>query len=326
VTDLGYLRPTSAAEAVALTAADPTARFVAGGTELIPWMRQGLARPATLVDIARLPLQGVERRQDGLRIGALTRLVDVAANREVRRAAPGLARAIELAASPQLRHMATLGGNLLQETRCPVFRAGPGGPCNRRAPGSGCPVRTGDQRSAAILGATEACVATHPSDPAVALVALDARVTVLSPDGERETTVESLLARPPEEGVRLAPGELITAINLPLTEPGWSSDYVKVRDRSSFDFALVSAAASVRMAGGRITAVRLALGGVAPWPWRCRVAEGRLAESRLDQAALRAAFGAELAAAAPLPGNAFKVALAAEAGIRAVLSAAGGVG
>ncbi len=326
MTDLAYLRPTSVAEAVALTAVDATARFLAGGTELIPGMRQGLARPATLVDITRLPLRGVERRDGGLRIGALTRLVDVAADREVRRTAPVLARAIELAASPQLRQMATLGGNLLQETRCPVFRAGPGLPCNRRVPGSGCPVRAGNQRSAAILGATEACVATHPSDPAVALVALDARVTVLSPAGERETTVEALLARPPEQGVRLAPGELITAVDLPLTEPGWASDYVKVRDRASFDFALVSAAASLRMAGGRIRAVRLVLGGVAPWPWRCRVAEGRLAESRLDRGALRAAFDAELAAAAPLPGNEFKVQLAAEAGVRALVSAAGGAG
>lgn len=318
-----YVRPGSAEEALGL-AADPDALVVAGGTEVVSWLGHGLVRANRLVDLGRLPLTAIERRGGELRIGALARLVDVARHAEVRRAAPALVRAIELAASPQLRHMASLGGNLLQETRCPYFRAGTPVPCNRRAPGTGCPVQQGGhQREAAILGANAACVATHPSDPAVALVALDARVAVLGTSGEREVAVETLLSTSPAQGRPLARGELLTAIVIPTggPEPARSA-YFKVRDRAAFDFALVSAAASVEITADRLASVRLALGGVAPAPWRCRLAEAGLAGLRVEREAVRAAVQAELARATPLPGSRFKVRLAVEVATEAVLAAA----
>jgi xanthine dehydrogenase YagS FAD-binding subunit len=313
------------AEAVARGSAAGAA-FLAGGTELLCWMRDGLAAPASLVDIGRLPLGGVDLDDEGgLRIGALARLADLAGHGLVRRAAPCLAQAIESAASPAIRSMSTLGGNLLQRTRCPHFRAGPGVPCNRREPGAGCSARAGDHRAAAILGGSDWCISTHPSDPAVALAALDASIEVLGPAGPRRLDLDQLYRPPaaaPGQETGLAPGELITAIRIP-ARAGAVSSYVKVRDRAAFDFALVSCAAASRVEGGAFQAVRLALGGVASRPWRCRVAEAQLVGGPATPERMAQALGEELAAARPLEGNRFKVELARRVALRALREASG---
>lgn len=315
-----YRRAATVAE-VAAAAAGGDVLLLAGGTEVLPWLRDGLAAPALLLDISRLPLAGITVDPRGsLRIGALTSLADVAADPAVRRRAPLLAQAASLSASPAIRHMGTLAGNLLQRTRCPYFRAGPGVPCNRRLAGSGCPARDGGHRGAAILGGSDACVAVHPSDPAVALVALDAVVEIQGPGGRREVELDRLYRLPgaaPDRDTLLEPGDLVTAVVIPAWPIGERARYLKLRERAGFDFALVACAAVVDE-----TEARIALGGVAPKPWRCRVAEAALAGGPFTPERVRDALRSELAGAAPLPGNDFKVELAVRAGVRALLEAA----
>jgi xanthine dehydrogenase YagS FAD-binding subunit len=301
------------AEAVARVTGSPEAVYVAGGTNLVDHLKLGVATPDVLVDVSRLPLDQVEGLEDGgLRIGTTVRNADLAAHPAVRRGYPVLAQALLAGASGQIRNVATTGGNLLQRTRCVYFQDVTT-PCNKREPGSGCPAREGYQRHAAVLGASEHCVATHPSDLAVALAALDAVVVVLGVDGERRVPMSELHRLPgdtPEHDTTLAQGELVTAVELPALPDASRSAYRKVRDRASYAFALVSVAAVLDASGGTVRDVRIALGGVAHKPWRARVAEEQLRGGPATEQAFRAAAEAELAAAVPLEGNAFKVPMA----------------
>jgi xanthine dehydrogenase YagS FAD-binding subunit len=290
----------------------PGAMFLAGGTNLVDLMKLGVATPDVLVDITRLPLGEVtELPGGGLRIGAAVRNSDLAAHPAVRRDFPVLSQALLAGASGQLRNMATTGGNLLQRTRCRYFMAADK-PCNKHAPGSGCPARDGDHRNLAILGASPACVATHPSDMAVALAALDAVVHVDGPAGARPIPLTELHRLPgdtPERDTVLEHGELITAVELP--PPGFSrhSAYRKARDRASYAFAAGSVAAAVDVHDGLVRDVRLAFGAVAHKPWRAFTAEEYLRGRTADRDEFLAAADAELAAAEPLRDNAFKVTL-----------------
>ena len=309
-----YWRAGSVAEALAHAREQPGARFLAGGTELVNWLKDGIVAPSALIDISRLDLARVTLNGDRLRIGALARLGDLASHELVRRHAMPLAAAIEQAASPAIRASGTLAGNLLQRTRCPYFRGG--GPCNKRFPSSGCGARAGDHRAAAVLGISDRCIATHPSDPAVALVAQGAELIVEGRSGRRSLAVEALYPMAPEDPRRdlaLAPDELVTEVSIPLDPLLQRGGYRKVRDRASYDFALVSAAALGRIEDGKLGTVRLALGGVAPGPWRCRTAERILAGRTADEGSIREAMTSELAAATPLPDNRFKIELAIRA-------------
>ncbi|MBB5953637.1 xanthine dehydrogenase YagS FAD-binding subunit [Saccharothrix tamanrassetensis] len=292
---------------------DPEVAFLAGGTNLVDRMKLGVAAPRVLVDINRLPLDEVEQLPDGgLRIGATVRNSDLAAHPIVRQFYPVLSRALLSGASGQLRNLATTGGNLLQRTRCSYFQD-VSTPCNKREPGSGCSAIGGFTRQHAILGASEHCVATHPSDMAVAMAALDAEVLVRGPAGHRVVPVVDLHRLPGDEPQRdtvLSPADLITAVDLPPLPPGSRSLYRKVRDRASFAFALVSVAAVLRVEQGVVRDVRIALGGVAHKPWRARRAEDVLRGSPVGDDVFRRAAEAELADAKPLGDNAFKVPLA----------------
>jgi xanthine dehydrogenase YagS FAD-binding subunit len=312
----------------ALTAAsEPGTVVLAGGTELLNWLRLGIAAPDRVVDISRVPgLDRIERMSGGgLRIGALVRLNHVAANEDVERDWPVLREAIHKSASAQLRNLATIGANLLQKTRCPYFRSEDPAPCNRRAPGSGCAAREGHDERHALFGWTEDCIATHPSDPAVALAALDAHVVTRSAGGGRRIAVTDFHVLPAEGTDRdtvLERGELIEAIELDLPAP--RSAYVKVRERESYEYALASAAATVEMDdGGRIESARIALGSVAMRPWRLTEAEGRIAGLAPDDPAVIAALEVALAQARPVPGSAYKAAIARGAARRALMAAAG---
>ncbi|QWZ09207.1 xanthine dehydrogenase family protein subunit M [Nocardioides panacis] len=315
------------AEAVARVTGSPEAVYVAGGTNLVDHLKLGVATPDVLVDVSRLPLDEVEGLEDGgLRIGAAVRNADLAAHAAVRRGYPVLAQALLAGASGQIRNVATTGGNLLQRTRCVYFQDVTT-PCNKREPGSGCPAREGFQRSAAVLGASEHCVATHPSDMAVALAALDAVVVVLGTDGERRVPMSDFHRLPgdrPELDTTLAQGELVTAVELPALPDASRSAYRKVRDRASYAFALVSVAAVLDASGGTVHDVRIALGGVAHKPWRASVAEERLRGGPATEEAFRAAAEAELAAAVPLDGNAFKVPMAVNTITATLRNLAGG--
>jgi xanthine dehydrogenase YagS FAD-binding subunit len=327
-----YQRAADPEAAIAALAADPRAAFIAGGTELVNWMKEGIQSPRSLVDINDLPLAEIAAGEDGLRLGALARMSDVAAHPAVRRGWPAVAEALELSASPQLRNMASMGGNLLQRTRCPYFRAETALPCNKRTPGSGCAALHGEHRAGAIFGWSEACVATHPSDVAVPLVALDARLRLRGPRGERVLAVADLWRLPgeqPERDTTLDHGELIVAVEVPASPAARRSRYLKVRERSSYEFALVSAAAALDLddgegAGrGRIRDARLALGGVAARPWRLPEVEARLRGAPLSLEGLRAAVAEGFGEARPLPGNGFKVELAKRAAVRALAMAGG---
>ncbi|GLW99973.1 xanthine dehydrogenase family protein subunit M [Microtetraspora sp. NBRC 16547] len=304
-----YLRAGDPAEAVAAVAGRPGAAFLGGGTNLVDHMKLGVARPDLLVDVSRLPLDRVEETGSGLRIGAAVRNSDLAAHPLVRERYPVLARALLSGASGQLRNAATTAGNLLQRTRCPYFQDVTT-PCNKRDPGSGCSAIGGYTRYHAILGASEHCVAVHPSDMAVAMLALDAVVIVLGPAGERALPLADLHRLPgdtPQRDTVLEHGELITAVELPDLPFARRSAYRKVRDRVSYSFALVSVAACLDLDGGAVRDVRLALGGVAHKPWRAALAEEALLGATVTEEAFRRAAEAELAAARPLHGNEFKV-------------------
>ena len=306
-----YVKPVDVETAV-LAAAKPGAKFLGGGTNLVDLMREGIERPDTVVDVTGLPFDTVDELPGGgLRVGAMVRNSALAADPRVRARYPVLSQALLCGASGQLRNMATVGGNLLQRTRCPYFYD-TAAACNKREPGSGCDALDGFNRGCAILGVSESCIATHPSDMCVALAALDAVVEVRGADGTRRiplTDFHRLPGDTPEIETTLAPGDLVTAVELPPVAVG--SRYRKVRDRASYAFALVSVAAALRVSDGIVTEVRLALGGVAPKPWRAREAERLLVGGPADEASFRRAAEAELAAATVRPDNAFKVALAA---------------
>jgi xanthine dehydrogenase YagS FAD-binding subunit len=308
-----YERAADARSAVAMVGPRPGAVFLAGGTNLVDHMKLGVANPDLLVDVTGLHFDGIEPLSDGgVRIGATVRNSDLAASQLIRERYPMLSQALLAGASGQLRNLATTGGNLLQRTRCVYFQDVTT-PCNKREPGSGCSALEGYNRELSILGASEACVATHPSDMAVAMAALDAVVRTQGPDGERTIALRDLHRLPGEEPQRdtvLMHGELITAVDLPPLGFAKNSRYRKVREGRSYQFALVSVAAALDVAGGIVRDVRVALGGVAHKPWRATRAEEALRGAPASEASFRAAAEAELAGARPLAGNAFKVPLA----------------
>ncbi len=308
-----YEHPADAAAAVAAVADEPGAAFLGGGTNLVDLMKLGVEAPGLLVDITRLPLDGIDWQDGRLRVGAGVRNSDLAADLRVRRTFPVLADALLKGASGQLRNVATVGGNLLQRTRCAYFQDVTK-PCNKRSPGTGCPARAGEHRNLAVLGASEACIATHPSDMAVALMALDATVHVHEPAGPRSVPLADLYRLPgtePDRETTLARGSLITAVEVPALPFGTCSAYRKVRDRASYAFAVASVAAAidVDVDEGIVRDVRLAFGAAAPRPWRASLAEEALRGQPATEVAFGRAADAELAAAQPLRDNAFKVPL-----------------
>jgi xanthine dehydrogenase YagS FAD-binding subunit len=324
---LTYARTTDVDEAIATVRAYPDSAFLAGGTTEIDLVRQNVLRPRLLVDINSLPLNRVEDLADGgLRIGALARMSEVARSPGVVQRFPVISQSLLLGASAQLRNMASLGGNLCQRVRCSYFRDAESA-CNKRDPGSGCAALEGFNRGHAILGTSDKCIATHPSDIAVALVALDAVVHTRGAAGERAIAIDDFFLLPwdtPQREHPLEQGELIVAIELPSAPVARRSVYLKFRDRESYEFALVSVAAAVRTKDGVITEVRLALGGVGTKPWRARNAERSLLGQPATDASYAVAAAEELSAATPRPANAFKVELAQRAIVRALGTLTGG--
>jgi xanthine dehydrogenase YagS FAD-binding subunit len=309
------IRPASVADAVAAAAA-PGSAYLAGGTNLVDLMKIGVERPQRIVDISRLP--GLDRTEwlpdGGVRVGALTRNADLAYDERFARTYPAVAEALLSGASAQLRNAASVGGNLMQRTRCAYFQD-LASACNRRQPGSGCDALQGENRLHAVLGWSEHCIATHPSDFCVPLAALDAVVEVEGPGGAREIAVESLHAMPgetPERETGLARGELIIAIRLPAEAAAFAGHarYLKLRERTSFAFAVVSAAAALEVEGGTIRRARIALGGVAARPWRARGAEALLEGAPASAEAFAKAGEAALAGARPSGDNGYKIELA----------------
>jgi xanthine dehydrogenase YagS FAD-binding subunit len=324
-----YVRPTTIAEAVA-AASEPGAAYLAAGTNLLDLMKGGIARPTRLVDIGHLPgLDRIKHLPGGdIRIGALVRNADLAHDPDFARRFPAVAEALLSGASAQLRNAATVGGNLLQRTRCPYFYD-VASACNKRQPGAGCEARGGDTRLHAVLGWSENCIATHPSDFCVPLVALDAVVEIEGTVGRREVPLESFHRLPgdsPERESVLEPGELIVAVRLPAAAAAFSAHarYLKVRERTSYAFAVVSAAAALRIEDNMIVEARIALGGVALKPWRAREAEATLAGAPSDGPAFRRAADAALADARPSGDNEFKIELARRIVTRALTLAAAG--
>ncbi len=337
-----YIRSNSVEEAVVSSASG--AAFIAGGTEILNWMRLGIADPDVVVDIGRLgSLRGIALEREFVRIGALSTLNEIGLSDVVRRAVPVLSQACLAAASAQLRNLATIGGNVLQKTRCPYFRAEAAGakelpwPCNKRSANTGCAARDSGYGRLALFGATEECMATHPSDPAVALAVLDAIVEVSGTDGARTMPIADLLltqaeakAQHHEPGAnvaalenRLQPNEIITGYRVPVDAAARRSVYVKVRERHSYEYAMVSAAVAVDLDGERIRSARVALGSVAQKPWRLAAAERALAGMLIRSERVSQALELSLVDARPPKGNEFKVRLARNAAHRALLTAAG---
>ncbi len=324
-----YIRPTSIAEAVA-EAAQLDSAYLAAGTNLLDLMKGGAARPQRVIDISRLPdLDRIDWLADGsVRIGALVRNADMAYDAEIQRRFPAVAEALLSGASPQLRNAATVGGNLLQRTRCPYFYD-TASLCNRRAPGSGCDALEGENRLHAVLGWSEHCIATHPSDVCVPLVGLDAVVELEGLGGPREVSLEALHCLPgatPERETVLSPGDLIVAVRLPSEGAVLSphARYLKVRERTSYAFAVVSAFAALDLDGATIRKARVALGGVAAKPWRARAAEAALEGAPASRATFARAADLALAEARPPGDNAFKIELARRLIVRALQDALAG--
>jgi xanthine dehydrogenase YagS FAD-binding subunit len=313
VKPFAYVRPESPAAAVAAFAAQPGAQYLAGGTNLVDLMKLGVAAPELLIDVGGLPLDRIDATPaGGLLIGATVRNSDLAAHPAVLSRYTALSQALLAGASGQLRNAATTGGNLLQRTRCTYFQD-VAKPCNKRAPGTGCPAREGVHRDLAVLGHSRHCVATHPSDMAVALAALDATVHLHGVAGERRIPVRELYRLPgehPESDTVLRPGELITAVELPPRPDGERSAYRKVRDRASYAFSLVSVAAVLGVHDGRVHHVALAFGGLAHGPWRDAAAEEALVAERAARESFARSAQAALDGAVPLRDNGFKVAIA----------------
>ncbi|MEA2801146.1 MAG: xanthine dehydrogenase YagS FAD-binding subunit [Rhodospirillaceae bacterium] len=324
-----YIRPATIADAVAASAA-PGAAYLASGTNLLDLMKTGVARPDRLIDITHISgLDRIERLPDGgLRVGALVRNTDLAHDPDLLRSYPAVAEALLSGASAQLRNAATVSGNLLQRTRCAYF-SDPFSACNKREPGSGCDALHGENRLHAVLGWSPSCIAVHPSDFCVPLVALDAVVEIEGRRGRRDIPLEALHRLPgdaPERETALEPGDLITALRLPAEAAAYArhARYLKLRERTSYAFAVVSAAAALEMADGRIRQARLALGGVAPKPWRARAAEESLAGASPSEANFRRAAEAALTDAKPSGDNEFKIELARRMVVRALGLAAAG--
>ena len=318
-----YSRAADADQAVTAISSKPQGKFLGGGTNLIDLMKMGVETPNELVDINRLPLGQIEELPDkGLRIGALARNSDVAKHELIKTRYPVLSEALLSGASPQLRNMATVGGNLLQRTRCYYFYDPAFPACNKRKPGSGCGALEGYNRIHAILGQSEQCIATNPSDMCVALAALDAIVRARGPNGERDIAFADFHRLPgdtPEQDTNLRPNELIIAVDLPAISFAARSHYLKARDRASYAFALVSVAAALDLGSNKkINAARLALGGVAHKPWRANAAEKILIGQEANEKTFRAAAEAELALAKAYKYNSFKIELAKRAIIRAL--------
>jgi xanthine dehydrogenase YagS FAD-binding subunit len=298
----------------------PDSMYLAGGTTVVDLLREGVLRPASVVDVSSLPLRDIRIDGDFTKIGAMVSNSDVAWNPGIRRMFPVISEAILAGASGQIRNMASTGGNLLQRTRCPYFRDLTA-PCNRRSPGTGCAAIAGFNRSHARLGGSDQCIATHASDFAVALTALDAQVRVSGSEGERDIAITDFYLKPgnaPHHETVLRTGELITAILLPHSASSGRSLYLKVRDRQSYEFALASAALAAEYDGGILRNVRVALGGIGTVPWRSRSAEAVLEGQPATPLLFAAAADAELAAAQPLQHNAFKVTLAKQTLISAL--------
>ncbi|PNE40456.1 MULTISPECIES: FAD binding domain-containing protein [Streptomyces] len=310
--EFDYRRASDVPGALALLGTEPEARYLGGGTNLVDLMKSGVERPALLVDVRELPLERIEVADDGgLRIGATVTNSDLAAHPEVRRRYPALTQAVLAGASGQLRNMATVGGNLLQRTRCAYF-ADVSKACNRRVPGSGCPAVTGEHRNHAILGASTHCVAVHPSDMGVALAAFDAVVHYATADGPGAVPLAEFylpVGDTPHRETALPPGALITGVTLPPAPVAAASRYRKVRERASYAFAIGSVAAALDVRDGVVHDVRLAFGAVASRPWRAQAAERALIGGPATAEAFGAAADAELAVAEPLPGNGYKVTL-----------------
>jgi xanthine dehydrogenase YagS FAD-binding subunit len=318
-----YSRATDPTQAVTAISGKPQGKFLGGGTNLIDLMKMGVETPNELVDINRLPLAQIEELPDkGVRIGALARNSDVAEHHLIKTRYPMLSEALLSGASPQLRNMATVGGNLLQRTRCYYFYDPAFPACNKRKPGSGCGALEGYNRIHAILGQSEQCIATQPSDMCVALAALDAVVRVRGPKGEREIPFGDFHRLPgdtPERDTNLAPDELIIAVDLPAMSFAARSHYLKVRDRASYAFALISVAAALDLGSSKkINDARVALGGVAHKPWRANAAEKKLIGQTPTEKTFQAAAEAELASAKGYKYNSFKIELAKRSIVRAL--------
>jgi xanthine dehydrogenase YagS FAD-binding subunit len=325
VINFQYARANDVADAVRLKSADQTAKFIAGGTNLIDLMKEYVERPSRLIDISRLPLKNVEETSEGgLRIGALVPNSDLAYHPLIEQRYPLLSSAILAGASQQLRNMASTGGNLLQRTRCLYFYD-TATPCNKREPGSGCSAIDGINRISAILGTSEACIATHPSDMCIALAALEARVHVAGPKGERVVAFDEFHRLPgntPQIDTNLHPSEIIVAVELPAEGFAKHYSYLKIRDRLSYAFALVSVAAALELDGGTVRQARLALGGVAHKPWRDMAAETALRGQPANQTAFTRAADLLLYDARGFAHNAFKIDLARRSIVRALTQAA----
>jgi xanthine dehydrogenase YagS FAD-binding subunit len=323
-----YVLAADPAEAVAAVAADPTAAYLAGGTTQVDLMlKDGILSPGRLVDITRLPLKGVTTTSTAIRVGAATTMEEMAADPAVAQRLPLVREALLLGASVQLRNMATIGGNLLQRTRCRYFRDPTVGACNKRQPGTGCAAVTGAARMHAILGASASCIALHASDLAVPLVALDTIVQIQGTTGTRSVPLSEFYLEPgdkPDVENVLRHGELITGIEIPLLPEGARSTYLKVRDRASYEFALTSAGVAVVVENGVIREGRVALGGVATVPWRAWAAEDVLQGAPANTQTFRAAAEAAVQNPFTVPGTAFKVDLAKRTLVRALQIVMGG--
>jgi xanthine dehydrogenase YagS FAD-binding subunit len=309
----------------ALRRAGDGSAFLAGGTTLVDLMKLDVVTPQHVIDINAVPMRGIDSGRHGLRIGALERMSDVAGDRRVVIDYPVLSQALLQSASPQLRNMASIGGNLLQRTRCDYFRDVQT-PCNKRQPGSGCPAQTGENRGHAILGSSPACVSTHPSDLAVALVALDAVVRLRNRQGDRVVKLADFYRLPgdtPHLETELGPGELITEVLVPPLAWARRSGYLKIRDRRSYEFALASAAVAVDLRGGWVRDVRVAAGGVGTKPWRLPAVEEALRGQRASRQLFEEAAQHAVAGARPLAHNAFKVTLVQRTIVRALMTVAG---
>ena len=321
-----YSRATDASHALT-SGAKPQTKFVAGGTNLVDLMKCEVERPSRLVDINALPLATIEEVNGGIRIGALARMSDTAANALVRQHAPAISQALLASASPQLRNAASIGGNLMQRTRCPYFRELTWTPCNKRNPGSGCSAIEGDNRMHAILGTSEHCIATHPSDFSVAVAALDGVITLRGPGGERQVAAVDFHLLPgdtPHIEHAMKHGELITSVFIPDAPHARRSSYLKVRDRASYEFAVTSVAVGLDLDGNTIRSARVAFGGIGTKPWRSHDAEKALTGKSVSEATFRAAADAALADAQPRDMNRFKVELAKRTLVRALTDLSGG--
>jgi xanthine dehydrogenase YagS FAD-binding subunit len=325
--DFSYTQAASAKEATGLLKDKPAAAYIAGGTTLLDMMKANLVEYPQLVDINPLPFKGIEQTADGLRIGAMERMSVVGEHPLVMQAFPAVSQSLLLAASPQLRNMASIGGNILQRTRCGYFRDA-AFPCNKRVPGSGCPAIAGDNHNLAILGVSDACIAnSYPGDLSVALAAFDAVLTLENAKGKQRrvpvTEFYLLPGKTPQKETVLEPGELIVAVTIPTAAHAQRSTYLKVRERSSYAYALASAAVGLEVQGGTIRAARVALGGVGAQPWRSREAEKVLTGQPATEATFRAAAMAALQGAQPHEHNRFKVELAQNTLVRALQQVAG---